>query len=153
MVTRPAVRGRTGSLARVRVLVSSSTAPSMPLARRLRQHGSVTVLAAEADSFSGDMRLTRAQPGPGCDVACPVEVGVLRAAAGADDGVLPWPGAARAAGVAVAAGVAGVHADHSPSGALSLGDEDAGELSPAGVQDGPVEPGLLGDIPSGFLDG
>ena len=69
------------------------------------------------------------------------------------DGVLPWPGAAGAAGVAGDAGVAGVHADHSSSGAFSLGDEGARELPPAGVQDRPVEPGLLRDVPPGFRGG
>jgi hypothetical protein len=113
----------------------------------------VTALAAEADSFSGDKRLTRAQPGPGRDVACPVTVGIVLAAVRADDDVLPWPSAASAAGMAVEAGAAGNYEDHSPSGAFSLGDEDPGELSPGGIQYRPVAPSFLCDIPSWFLNG
>src|SRR5215207_7428022 len=150
MPTCPGVRGRTGSLARVRVLVTSSTRPSMPSPPA---SGNVTVLAADADSFSGDKRLTRAQSGPARDVACPVAVGILLAAVRADDDFLLWSGAACATRVAVEAGVAGVNADHSPSSAFSLGDEDSGESSPAGIQDRPVEPGLLCDIPPRFLNG
>src|SRR4029453_3196829 len=141
---------------------SSTAAPAMPclpgshplISINLPGYGdAVTALAAEADSFSGDVRLTRAQPGPGRDVICPVTVGVLLAAGGTDDGVLPWPDASRTAGVTVEAGVAGFHPDPSSSGALSLGDEDAGELSPAGVQDRPVEPGLLRHVPPGPFNG
>src|SRR5512132_975726 len=49
--------------------------------------------------------LTRAQPGPGGDVASPVQVGVQLAVDRADDGVLPGPAAAGAADVAVDRGV------------------------------------------------
>jgi hypothetical protein len=40
----------------------------------------VTALPADAGSFSSRGGLTRAQPGPGGDVACPIEVGVQLAA-------------------------------------------------------------------------
>ncbi len=42
----------------------------------------MTALPVETGSFSGDERLTRAQPGPGCDVARPIKVGVVLAAEG-----------------------------------------------------------------------
>src|SRR5512132_340398 len=113
----------------------------------------VTALPAEAGSFSSRGGLTRAQPGPGCDVACPVDIGVYRPADGADHRVLPRPGASGPAGVAVDRGVGGVHEDHSPSGAFSLGGEDGRELAPAGIEDCPVESGLLRDRPARCLDG
>src|SRR5215211_343408 len=113
----------------------------------------VTALPAEAGSFSSRGGLTRAQPGPGCDVACPVDIGVYRPADGADHRVLPGPGASGPAGVAVDRGVGGVHEDDSPSGAFSLGGEDGRELAPAGIEDCPVESGLLRDRPARCLDG
>ena len=51
----------------------------------------VTALPPGGGSFSGCRSdLTRAQPGPGSNVQRPVHVGVVRPAAGADHGVLPW---------------------------------------------------------------
>src|SRR4029453_15868065 len=113
----------------------------------------VTALPAEAGSFSSRGGLTRAQPGPGCDVACPVDIGVYRPADGANHRVLPGPGTSGPAGVAVDRGVGGVHEDDSPSGAFSLGGEDGRELAPAGIEDRPVESGLLRDRPARCLDG
>jgi hypothetical protein len=81
----------------------------------------VTALPAAAGSFSSREGLTRAQPGPGGDVARPVVVGVPRSASRADDGVLPRPGAAGATGMAAGAGVVGVHEDDSPSGSFRIG--------------------------------
>ena len=43
-----------------------------------------------------------------------------------------------------AGGVAGVHGDHVPSGAFSLGVQDRQEHPPSGIADRPVEPGLDG---------
>src|SRR5829696_447211 len=95
----------------------------------------VTALPTGAGSFSSRGGLTRAQPGPGCDVAGPIEVGVQIAMDGADNEVLLRPGAAGPAGVAVDRGVGGMHEHDSPSSAFSLGDKDARELRPTGVQD------------------
>ena len=105
---------------------------------------SVIAPPVETGSFSGDERLTRAQPGPGQDVARPINVGVVLAADGADHGVLPWPGASGPAGVAVDQRWQG-HEHDSPSGAFSLGDKDACELAPASVQDRPVQSRPLRD--------
>src|SRR5918999_6478390 len=102
----------------------------------------VTALPTEAGSFSSRGGLTRAEPGPGCDVACPVAVGVQFAVGGADDDVLMGTGAFDPTDVAVDRGGGGVHEDDSSSGALSLGDKDARERCPACVQDRPVQPGL-----------
>src|SRR5215211_9163062 len=111
----------------------------------------MTALPADPGSFSSNGGLTRAQPGPGCDVAGPVEVGVQVAVDGADDGVLAGPAASGPAGMAVDRGVGGMHEDDSPSGAFSLGDKDARELGPAGVQDRPVQPGLGRNVAAGIL--
>ena len=67
----------------------------------------MTALPTEAGSFSSRGGLTRAQPGPGGDVAGPVEVGVQLAVDGADDGVLPGSSASGPADVAVDRGVGG----------------------------------------------
>src|SRR6266851_7309263 len=83
----------------------------MPASRR-REGASVTALTAEAGSFSGRLGgLTRAQPGPGVNVARPVHIGVHRAVHGADHGVLSWPGAPSPALVAAGAGAGRVHPD------------------------------------------
>ena len=89
------------------------------------------------------------QPGPGRDVACPVDIGVYRPAGRADHRVLPGPGASGPAGVAVDRGVGGVHDDDSPSGAFSLGGEDGRELAPAGIEDCPVSPAFCATLRPG----
>ena len=103
----------------------------------------MTALTAEADSFSGRVGgLTRAQPGPGVDVARPVHVGVHRAVRGADHLVLPGAGAPGATAVAADAGAGRVHPDHKPASFFRFASKDSGELGPARVQHRLVQPGL-----------
>ena len=103
----------------------------------------VTALPPGGCRFSGCRSdLTRAQPGPGSNVQRPVHVGVVRPAAGADHGVLPWALASVPAGVAGDTRPGWVHEHYPPAGAFSLASEDACELRPARVEDRPVEPGL-----------
>ena len=61
----------------------------------------------EGTGFSSREGLTRAQPGPGCDVARPVDVGVHRAVGRADHGVRRGPDASAPAVVAADAGAGG----------------------------------------------
>src|SRR5207247_9411099 len=86
----------------------------------------VTALPPGGGRFSGCRSdLTRAQPGPGSNVQRPVHVGVVRPAAGADHGVLPWALASVPAGVAGDARPGWVHEHYPPAGAFSLASEDA----------------------------
>ena len=114
----------------------------------------MTVLPTGSRQLLKPRRLDQspAQPGPGGDVAGPVEVGIQVAVEGADDGVLSGPAASGPAGVAVDRGGGGVHEDDPSSGAFSLGDKDAHELVPAGVQDRPVQPGLGSHVAAGHVD-
>src|SRR5918995_995349 len=88
----------------------------------------VTALPAGAGSFSSRGGLTRAQPGPGGDVAGPIQVGVQGAVDRADDGVPARPGAAGPAGMAVDRGKSRVHEHDSPSGTFSLGCDVAARV-------------------------
>src|SRR5215208_6780402 len=106
----------------------------------------VTALPTGAGSFSSRGGLTRAQPGPGCDVAGPIEVGAQLAVDGADDDVLTGPDASSSAGVAVDRGVGGTHETASPAGGCSVGGKDAHERGPTGVQDRPVQSGVGGNV-------
>jgi hypothetical protein len=54
--------------------------------------------------------------------------------------------------MAVDRGGGGAQEHDSPSGTLSLGDEDARELAPACVQDRPIQPSLGGDAASRRLN-
>src|SRR5260370_41484103 len=103
----------------------------------------VTGLPPEGGSFSSCRgSLTRAQPGPGRDVACPVEVGVDHAVNGADDGLLLRARASAPAAVAADARPGRGHQHHAPASFCRFAGADAGELGPARVQDRPVQPGL-----------
>src|SRR5919197_5707774 len=96
----------------------------------------VTAPLAQANSLPGPSGgLARAQPGPGCDIACSVEISIHAAVGRADHGVLPWPSAARATAMAGDARPLRVHLDNSPSGSFRLGDEDQEELAPASIED------------------
>ena len=94
----------------------------------------VTAPVPDGTGLSSRGGLTRAQPGPGRYVACPVDVGVDRAVRGTDHCVLPGAGAFPPAYMTVNAGAGGVHEHHSPSGTFSLGGEDGRELCPARVE-------------------
>ena len=75
----------------------------------------------EGAGFSSRGGLTRAQPGPGCDVARRVEVGVDLAVHGADHSLLPRPGALPAASVAFDTRSGGIHEHHLPAAFLGAG--------------------------------
>src|SRR5215469_1146122 len=102
----------------------------------------------EGTGFSSRGGLTRAQPGPGGDVACPVKVGVDLAVGGADHDVLLGAGASVSAVVAFDASADGVHEHHLPTSFFRFADENVGELRPARIQDRLVEPGF-GTCPVG----
>src|SRR4029079_17538166 len=106
-------------------------------------NGGVTALPREGGSFSScRSSLTRAQPGPACDIDRTIHVGVHWAARGADHGVLAGAGASRPAVVAGDACPGRVHQHDSAGSFLRFPDENASELVPGRVQDALVQPAL-----------
>src|SRR5215472_8630963 len=95
----------------------------------------VTAQMLDSTSFSSRGGLTRAQPGPGGDVARRIEIGIHLAVRSADHGVLPGASAFPSAMLASDACAGGVYEHHAPASFFRFAGEDTHELCPIRVED------------------